>query len=310
MNPQTIIFLVGATAVGKTDVALALARHLPCEIVSCDSMQVYREISVATSKPSLDERKSVAHHLLDVVCVEEKFDVAMFNKAARLAIDTIMAKGKHPLVVGGSGMYVQVLLDGIFETQGVDMDLRQKLQKIASTQGPGVLYQQLKNIDSQAASKIHANDSRRIVRALEVFESTKIPISELQKKRCGLWGHCPVVIFGLDREREKLYERINRRVEKMFSDGLVDEVKAIRGRKLSLTASRMIGVGEILAYLNGQYDLAAAKELIKKNTRNLAKRQLTWFRKDKRINWLEADDKDNAEDLAGPILNILTRCAS
>ncbi len=299
---QKIIFLVGATGVGKTDVALALARDLPCEIVSCDSMQVYREISIANSKPTVSEQKQVAHHLLDVVSVEEKFDVAMFNKLARLAIDAIMAKKKSPLVVGGSGMYIQVLLDGIFESQATDMKLRQQLEALAAAQGVGVLYQQLKKVDPRSAAKIHANDARRIVRALEVFEATKIPISQLQNNRCGLWGQYPTVVFGLDRARDELYDRINGRVEKMFADGLIDEVAAIEKKKLSLTASRIIGVGEVLAYLKGECTLETAKELIKKNTRNLAKRQLTWFRKDKRINWLTVDSKDSAENIAQRIL--------
>ncbi len=307
MASKNIIFLVGATAVGKTDVALALSRHLPCEIVSCDSMQVYREISIATSKPSFVERKEVEHHLLDLVSVEEKFDVAMFNKAARSAVDAIAGKQKYSLVVGGSGMYMQVLLDGIFESQGQDIKLREKLEDLAEKQGVAALYQQLKDVDPQAASRIHVNDSRRIVRALEVFQMTKTPISQLQKKRSGFWGNFPVLVFGLERARSQLYQRINDRVEKMFSDGLLDEVKAIAARKLSLTACRIIGVSEVLEYLNGQRDLQQTKELIKQNTRRLAKRQLTWFRKDKRINWLAVDGKDSAEDVASRILKILRK---
>ncbi len=307
---KKIIFIVGPTAVGKTDVALALSHQLPCEIVSCDSMQVYREISIATSKPTIDEQKKVVHHLLDVVGVDEKFDVAMFNKAAQCAIKSIESHGKHPLVVGGSGMYMQVLLDGIFEIDNSDLALRKELEARAERQGAASLYEQLKSVDPQGASKIHPNDLRRIVRALEVFELTQTPISELQKKRSGLWENYSVVIFGLDRSRQELYERINTRVEKMFQQGLVDEVKAIMGRNLSLTVRRIIGVREVLAYLNGQCDLEFAKELIKKNTRNFAKRQLTWFRKDKRIQWITVSKSQSAENIAAEILKTVRQTSN
>ncbi len=299
---EKIIFIVGPTAVGKTQVALELASHLPCEIVSCDAMQVYREISIATSKPTLSDRKQVAHHLFDIVCVSEKFDVVMFNKAARAAVDRIKSQNKCPLIVGGSGMYMQVLLDGIFETEKTDPALRQKLEVRAQKEGLGVLYEQLQKVDSQAASKIHPHDRRRIVRALEVFETTQTPISQLQKKRCGFWKTESVVVFGLDRPRDELYERINARVEQMFEEGLVDEVKALLGRDLGLTARRIIGVKEILAHLNGEYDIKFAKELIKKNTRNFAKRQLTWFRKDQRIEWISVSRGQNARMIAEEIL--------
>ena len=297
LSPK-IVFIVGPTAVGKTAVGLSIALQTPCEIISCDSMQVYREIAIASSKPSLTERKKVFHHLLDVISVEEKFDVAAFNKLATQAVEDILAKNKCPLIIGGSGMYVQVLLDGIFEAGGQDLALRQKLE----SQDVKILYEKLKKVDPAAATKIHANDLRRIVRALEVYETTKTPISKLQKQRAGLWGKYPVEIFGLNRDREELYDLINRRVDQMFDDGLVDEVQAIAGRKLSLTAQRIIGVSEGLSYLRKEKTLAEAKELMKMNTRRLAKRQLTWFRKDERIKWLMLKAGDTAKDISQKIL--------
>ncbi|MCB9771423.1 MAG: tRNA (adenosine(37)-N6)-dimethylallyltransferase MiaA [Candidatus Omnitrophica bacterium] len=300
-----IIFIVGPTAVGKTDVALKLAGEIPSEIISCDSMQVYRDVSIASSKPSLSEQKKVPHHLLDVVSVEEKFDVAVFNRMARKEIEVIFARKRCPIVVGGSGMYMQILLDGIFDAGGKNVALRNKLEERAQTEGPAVLYKELQKVDHAAAAKIHANDARRIVRALEVFYTIQKPISQLRENRSGLWGHYPVTVFGLNRERDELYRRINLRVEQMFSDGLLKEVKAISGRQLSETACRIIGVKEVLSYLAGECDLNAAKELMKMNTRRFAKRQLTWFRRDKRINWLMIGPKDTVELIVKKILKKL-----
>lgn len=310
VNPQ-IIFIVGPTAIGKTAVALELASKIPSEIVSCDSMQVYREISIASSKPSATERKKIPHHLLDVISVEESFDVAAFNKLAIEAIETILKKKKSALVVGGSGLYMQVLLDGIFSAKrhggkgGRDVVLRQELIERAEKEGTEKLYQELLRVDPVAAAKIHANDGRRIIRALEVFKSTRTPISKLQKNRSGLWGKKPIHIFCLTRQREELYELINQRVEKMFRDGLVKEIKALSNKNLSLTGQRIIGVREVQGYLKGEYGLEQAKELLKMNTRRFAKRQLTWFRKDKRLNWLTIDKEHNVSNIVRTILNEL-----
>ncbi len=271
---------------GKTDIAMELAGHLPSEIVSCDSMQVYKEISIASSKPSAAELKKIPHHLIDVISVEEKFDVSVFNKLARKAIEGILAKNKNVLVVGGSGMYMQILLDGIFEESAKDLKLRDKLSERAKNEGPEKLHIELTQVDPSAAAKIHPNDAKRIIRALEVFHITQKPISQLQKTRAGLWGHYPIKIFCLDRSRDELYELINARVENMLKSGLEKEIKALKDRPLSLTSQSIIGVRELQTYLRGEIDLALAKELMKMNTRRLAKRQLTWFRKDKRLHWI------------------------
>lgn len=297
MNSQKsnlILFVVGPTAVGKSSIALKLAQSLNAEIVSCDSMQVYREISIASSKPTADEQKKIRHHLIDQVSVEEKFDVATFNQSAGLAIENILKSGKVPLVVGGSGMYMQVLLDGIFETGEGSPLVRKELESRAKDEGLETLYAELQEADPAAAQKIHPNDQRRIVRALEVFLTTAQPISKLQASRKGLWGKYPIRVFALNRERENLYALINERVEKMFKLGLLNEVAALKGKELSLTAERIIGVKEITAFLNKQCSLEEAKERMKMNTRRLAKRQLTWFRKDKRLHWIDMDDKEES----------------
>ena len=279
----TIIFIVGPTAVGKSELALALAQEIRGEIISCDSMQVYREISIANNKPSQKNLTKIPHHLINIISVKEEFDVVRFNDLAIQAIKDIHKRQRVPIIVGGSGLYMQVLLDGIFKGTSKDEALRLRLLK----EKPENLYQRLKDIDPKAALKIHANDTKRIVRALEVWEKEGQAISQLQSKRQGLWGNYDIFIFGLTRDREQLYGMINQRVEDMFKEGLVDEVKKISSLRLSQTAERIIGVREVEGYLKGKYDLNHAKELMKMNTRRYAKRQGTWFKKEKRIEWFD-----------------------
>lgn len=297
MNPPQIIFIVGPTAVGKTSVALELAARRPGEIVSCDSMQVYREISIATNKPSSTEWKRVPHHLIDVVSVSEEFDVAAFNTLALAAIRRIQEHNKIPLVVGGTGMYMQVLLDGIFEDGRKDARIRQELEARVAEEGAQPLYQELRRIDPAAAARIHPNDARRIIRAVEIFRVTQKPISELQEKRSGLWGHGNIALYALNRPREEIYRRINDRVDMMFEEGLVDEIRALEGKDLSQTARQIIGVGEVRGYLRGEYTREQAKDLMKMNTRRFAKRQLTWFRKEKRLTWVMMEESDTPQTI-------------
>ncbi len=289
MKPP-IIFIVGPTAVGKSETALLLAASLKGEIISCDAMQVYREINIASAKPSVDEQKRVPHHCLNLVSVTENFDVVRYRKEALDAIEDILSRDKHPIIVGGSGMYMTVLLDGIFEEPARDEVLRNSLQEELSKNGPHALYTRLQELDPQAASKIHINDAKRIIRALEVVLSTNKPISHLQQQRQGLWGKHPICIFGLEIPREELYKKIEERIDRMFEKGLVEEVKTIWESNLSLTAKTLIGVPEIQGYLKGEYDLDQAKYLMKLHTRHFAKRQMTWFKRDKRIEWMNAGD--------------------
>ncbi len=287
---QSIIFIVGPTAVGKTAVALALAKQFKSEIVSCDAMQVYKEIDIASAKPTPDELKAVKHHCLNLVSVTEDFDVARYRKAALQAIESIHKKNKTPIVVGGSGMYISVLLDGIFDEAAKDDALREKLERQIKKEGTEALYQRLKELDPQAAAKIHSNDAKRIVRALEVIEITQKPFSALQQRRQGLWGSCEIKIVGLERPRPELYSRAEDRIEAMFEKGLVEEIEQITKKSLSPTARTLIGVPEIQGYLQGQYDLQQAKYQMKLNTRHYVKRQMTWFRRDRRINWIVMED--------------------
>ncbi len=296
-----VVFLVGPTAVGKSAVAVDLAEFLHAEIISCDSMQVYREAVIASDKPSLVMRARVVHHLIDVVSVEDEFNVARYRELAVLAMAEIHARGKVPLIVGGSGMYMMALLDGLFEGGEVDPDVRAGLEA-RSTED---LYAQLNRVDPVAASKISPHDKKRIGRALEVFETTGVPMSEQQKKRDGIWGKYDIRVIGLERSREELYSRVEARIDAMFAAGLVDEVKALCMKKLSSTGSRIIGLPEVKGALDGAYDLERACYLMKLHTRHYVKRQMTWFRKDKRIEWLMIGPHETASSVAARILKWL-----
>ncbi|MBI5150916.1 MAG: tRNA (adenosine(37)-N6)-dimethylallyltransferase MiaA [Candidatus Omnitrophica bacterium] len=298
MNFQKIIFIVGPTAVGKSEVAYSLAKRIDGEIISCDSMQVYKELRVVTSKPPSRTLRTVAHHLVGVISVREEFDVARFNTLALEAVKDIQSRWRAVIITGGSGLYMQVLLDGIFAGSPRDETLRRQFKEEAREYGTAHLYQQLQQSDPQAAAKIHLNDERRIIRALEVCRTRQQPISVLHHDRQGLWGKYEIAAFALTMDREKLYRRIDRRVEAMFAEGAVAEVKSLAGVPLGPTAERLIGLREIRGYLDGAYDQDHAKELMKRNTRHFAKRQLTWFRKEKRLQWITVGEDDTVEDVA------------
>jgi tRNA dimethylallyltransferase len=299
-----VIFLVGPTAVGKTAVSIELAKMANAEIVSCDSMQIYRRMDILTSKPSASLRKRIPHYLVDLVSPAQDFDVSRYRREAASKIKDIISRGKTALLVGGAGLYMSMLIDGIFQVKSQNMKLREKLYKEAQALGSQRLYARLKEVDPQAASKIHPNDKKRIIRALEVFGCTGKPISQLQKLRKGLASEYDINIFCLNMERDKLYERIDRRVDDMFRQGLVKEVEGLLKLKLSRTASYAIGIRELKGYFDGGYNLEEARRLIKRNSRLYAKRQLTWFRKDKRIKWLEIGERDSPKTVAGKMLKV------
>jgi len=302
MTQQKIIFLIGPTAVGKSDVAYPLADKINGEIISCDSMQIYKEIQIASNKPSKEVLVKYPHHCIDIVSVEEEFDVAKYNIQARQVIDEVINKKRVPLVVGGSGLYFQVLLDGIFDGAPLNPELREKLWSEAETQGGDVLYRRLEEIDLESAKKIHPNNIKKVIRALEVYHLNQKPKSEIQKKRQGLWGEYDISICGLNRDREKIYDSINCRVDEMIALGLIDEIKSLQSKKLSLTAQSLIGVKEILGFLKEEYSLDRAIELMKQNTRHFAKRQLTWFRREDRIQWFDMDQYGNNDELVAQLV--------
>jgi tRNA dimethylallyltransferase len=291
-SQNKIIFLVGPTASGKTETAAHLAKRLKAEIVSCDSMQVYKKMDIITSKPSKRLLEKIPHHLIGVIPAAKEYNVSRYREDALNKAKDIISRNKIPLFVGGTGLYMTALIDGIFNIKAEDKSLRIRLYRQAGKSGSPYLHKELKKVDPAAAEKIHPNDARRIIRALEVFKVAGKPISILQKVRHGLWGEYDVKIFCLNIPRNRLYDRIDKRVEKMFKEGLIKEVRRLLNMRLSRTASAAIGLKELKGYFEGSHGLDEAKNLIKRNTRQYAKRQLTWFRKDKRIKWVNIKDKE------------------
>lgn len=295
---KKIIFIVGPTAVGKSEAAVYLARRIGAEIISCDSMQVYKGMDIITSKPKPALMRRVKHHLIGVIPLSKDYDVSAYRKEAIKKVNEIISRGKVPLFVGGTGLYTSILVDGIFEEKINDKPIRDKLYEIARKKGSLYLHNQLKVVDFKSSEKIHPNDTKRIIRALGVFRVTGKPISTLQKKRRGLRDEYGVKVLCLNTDRRKLYQRIDERVEKMFKEGLVKEVKSILKKRLSRTASFAIGLREIKGYLKGEYQLEEAKKMIKLNTRRYAKRQLTWFRKDNKVIWIDLKDENTPLKIA------------
>ncbi|MDE2027932.1 MAG: tRNA (adenosine(37)-N6)-dimethylallyltransferase MiaA [Candidatus Omnitrophica bacterium] len=303
MKAPKLLFIAGPTAVGKSETALCLSRMLGAEIICADAFQVYREAHIASDKPGRTARRQVPHHLVDILSVTEDFNAARWRKLAVEAVEDIQRRGHMPLAVGGSGMYMSVLLDGIFEGPDVPKDLKEKLGLELEAQGAAALHARLKGLDPQAAAKIHPNDPQRIIRALAVALSSGEPISRLQSKRQGLWASMPIKIFALNRPRAELYRRVEERVEAMFAQGLVEEVKKVSALPLSTTAAKLIGIPEVGGYLKGEYDLARAKYLMKLHTRHYVKRQLTWFRGDNRLTWINIEADQSAQEVADVIYN-------
>lgn len=299
MHKPKIIFLLGPTAVGKSQFALKIAKRINAEIISCDSMQVYKGMDIISSKPSLSIRKNIPHYLIDIISPTKEYNASSYRRSALNAIKIILKRKKIPLFVGGTGLYASAVLDGIFKGPGQDKKIRRRLYNQAKARGIRYLYQRLLKVDHEAATKIHPNDLKRIIRALEVWEKTKKPISQWQKKRQGITKDYNVKIYCLYRGRQELYARINQRVEQMFRQGVVDEVSRILKQGLSKTASSAIGIREIKGFLDGRYSLDEAKDLIRRHTRQYAKRQLSWFRRDKRVHWTKITNNKLSLSLLG-----------
>lgn len=287
MQLERIIFIVGPTAIGKTRIAVKLARALGSEIISADSMQVYKGMRILSQAPGRCEKGPVRHHLTEMLDPRKEYSVALFIKKAHLLIASIIKKGKVPIIVGGSGLYVKGLIDGLFPSPQADMEFRKKMARSAQKYGSKKLHVKLTKIDPGSAALIHPNDLRRIIRALEIHHSTGKTMTELKSKTKGLKDIYDIKIFGLMRPRGEVYAGIDARVDKMFRDNVVGEVKRLKAKRLSKTAGEALGLKEISGYLAGSYDLDAAKEMMKMNTRRFAKRQFTWFLADPRIKWLD-----------------------
>jgi len=308
-----MVLILGTTASGKGKLAFDLAENLGGEIISIDSMKVYRRMDIGTAKPPKEARQRVNYHLIDIVEPSESFSVAAFLDAAAGAIEQIKSRNKPIIAVGGTALYIKALLYGLFEGPGTNEQIRNELRRRAEIEGLSGLYQELTKIDPVAAQKIHQNDAKRIIRALEVYKITGQPISTFQKQ----WTESQTMddgrgmrdeeratkndwtIIGLRREKTEENRRINARVKKMIADGLVDEVKSLLAEEkpLSKQASCAIGYAEIIEHLSGRKTLEEATELIKKNTRRLAKGQRTWFKTFRDVNWLDIPPDEPPEEI-------------
>lgn len=283
-----IIVITGPTAVGKSDIAMQAAQFFNGEIISADSMQVYQGMDIGTAKPTLAEQQLVRHHLIDILSVEQDFDVMQFRHHAQAAINQIQAKEKVPFLVGGTGFYLKALLENYdLEPVPHNQKLRAKLNQKAQNKSKTYLYQLLREVDPDYAQKIHPNDIRRVVRALEVFYLTKRPFSQFQKKTNNKNSPYQILGFLLLRNRQELYQRINLRVEKMIDQGLINETKKILAQNPSKTATQSLGYREAIYFLRGLVTSDEMKRLLKRNTRHFAKRQLTWFRHQLNLNQYE-----------------------
>ena len=300
-------FLTGATAVGKTRVGIALAQRIGAEIISLDSMAVYRGMDIGTAKPGPAEQAAVPHHLIDIVDPAEEFSVAQYLEAAYQVATDIRSRGREVLFVGGTPMYLKCLLRGLFEGPPANRELREELQSEAANLPPGVLHQRLEQVDPVAASLIHPNDTRRLVRALEVFRITGEPIShqQLEFEEGRPADQCRV--FVLHRDREQQHRRIEERVDAMLAAGLVEEVRELTkdGQQLGRTASQAVGYREVLEFLAGDVDEPTMVEKIKARTRRFAKRQGTWFRSLSECRWVELEGVGDARSADETILRLI-----
>ena len=298
-----IIALAGPTAVGKTKFAIKLADEFDGEIVSCDSMQLYKYMDIGSAKPTPEEMEQARHHLVDMIDPREEFSVAEYQRLAKQAISDIFSRGKLPVISGGTGLYLNSLLyDMDFSAAPQDQAYRQELAEIAEKQGDDVLHSMLAEQDPQAAAAIHPNNRKKVIRALERLregEGRVRPFSSIKNET----KDYDVLLIGLTRERAELYDRINRRVDILVEQGLFDEVEKLRDMGLTAENISMKGIGykEILDFFSGKYTRDEAIDTIKKNTRHYAKKQLTWFRRYDKMNWYNISEFDNDDNAAGVI---------
>lgn len=309
-NSIKVVSIVGPTASGKTKLAVKLAKKFNGEIVSADSMQIYKGMQIATAKPTFDETEGIKHHLIDFVSPDETYSVAMFVKDASKCIADINSRGKLPFIVGGTGLYVDSLLNNItFNEEQRDEKLSLELRKIYEEQGIDTLLEMLSEFDIDSANRLKAErNPKRIIRAIEFYKTTGITITEQNEKSKLVKSPYSPVKIGLNfKDRAKLYERINKRVDLMLENGLVNEAKDVLSNKLSFTSVKAIGYKELLPYFNGEKTLDECVEKLKMETRRYAKRQITWFKRDLDINWLYADEYNSFEELLADAVEIIKK---
>lgn len=303
-NKKKICVILGPTATGKSRLAVYIAKKINGEIISADSMQIYKDMNIATAKVTEKEKENVAHHMMDFLDVEEEFSVAEYVKKARKVIDEIIKKNKNPILVGGTGLYIDSLLNGFsFNKNTVDENLRENLNKEYELKGKEFIFQKLKEINPSLAEKLHKNNVKRVIRAIELslLSNAKESNNEIKQEKFN------VLKIGLNfKYRENLYAAINLRVEKMFRDGLIDEAeKLLKNKNISKTAMQAIGYKELEQFLNKKITLKEAVEKLKQSTRKFAKRQITWFKRDSEIKWFYWDCEDEIK-IKEEILKLVT----
>ncbi len=286
-----VIVICGPTGVGKTAVGIQLAEKLDGEIISADSMQIYRYMDIGTAKPTADEQTRIIHHMINIVDPDEDFDAVRFAKMAREKVMQLYQRGVTPLVVGGTGLYIKALLQGLFQSNPVDPEIRERLKKEAAEFGSSALYERLKQVDPDTADRLHPNDSYRITRALETIESTGRSISEHQQDHGFSDQPFNALKICLQIDRQKLYDRIDQRVDLMIEAGFVDEVKKLLGMGYSadLKSMQSIGYRQMVEFIGGRLSWDECVRTLKRDTRRFAKRQFTWFGADQQIQWYEPD---------------------
>jgi tRNA dimethylallyltransferase len=300
---RKVIVIAGPTCSGKTSLGISLAEKLNSEIISADSRQIFKHLNIGTAKPSTDELQKIKHHFIDLLNPDENYNVSMYESEALNIINQLHAQNKIPVVVGGSGLYIKALTEGIFNSVDVDREYREQLLTLREKFGNNYLFDELKKVDPQSAGTMLPQNWKRVMRALEVFHLTGVQIQKFQanyKRGTNL----DFRLFGLMWNRETLYKNIEKRVDDMISFGLVDEVKKILSLEYSknINSLNTVGYKEIISFLKKEITFDRAVELIKRNTRRYAKRQMTWFRKTKNIEWLQCNDKTPPQQLAEIIL--------
>ena len=304
-----LIILSGPTAVGKTKLSIELAKSLNAEIISADSMQVYRGMDIGTAKITADEMEGIRHHLIDIISPFDEWNVTEFVKRSKEAINEIVAGGKVPIVTGGTGFYIQALIKDVDFSNEEDTSVRDELIRTADEKGSEYLYQMLREVDPESAEIIHKNNVKRVIRALEFFRLHGKKISEHNKEQTVDNSPYNYLYFVLNDERSRLYERIDRRVDIMIDNGLVDEVASLRNRGLDLSYVSMQGLGykEIYRYLSGEITLDEAVYILKRDTRHFAKRQLTWFKREENVIMFDKSRYNNDNEILNEMIELYHR---
>ncbi|MBI3811398.1 MAG: tRNA (adenosine(37)-N6)-dimethylallyltransferase MiaA [Nitrospirae bacterium] len=295
---KPLIVLTGPTAAGKSAVAIRLALELGSEIISADSRMVYRGMDIGTAKPGPADRAGVVHHLIDIVAPDEPFSAGRFKSLAADAIKRMQREGKIPIIVGGTGLYVKLLLHGLWEGPEADWPFREELYEAERREGAGHLHQRLKEVDPDSALTIQPQDRSKLVRAIEVYEKTGRPISEHHREHRFSEKPYEAILIGLRRSRADLYRRIETRVDQMMADGLVEEVRGLieKGYSAELPSMKGLGYRQIVGYIKGEYDRHEAVDRLKRDTKRYAKRQFTWFNRDPSIRWIDLSETDGVEE--------------